>query len=59
MIEDRDNESSLDPLDKPADEDVEDAWAAEIQRRIEELESGDVRPIPWHEARPMMFGSKK
>jgi putative addiction module component (TIGR02574 family) len=59
MIEDRDHESSLDPLDEPADEDVEDAWAAEIRRRIEEIESGEVRPIPWDQARRTMFGSKK
>lgn len=37
--------------DEPADEGVEAAWSAEIKRRIEELDSGKVKPIPWEEAR--------
>jgi putative addiction module component (TIGR02574 family) len=37
--------------DEPADEGVEAAWSEEIKRRIEELDSGKVKPIPWEEAR--------
>ena len=37
--------------DKPADEGVEAAWSEEIRRRIEELDSGKVKPIAWAEAR--------
>jgi putative addiction module component (TIGR02574 family) len=29
--------------------DVEDAWADEIRRRIEEVESGAVKTIPWEQ----------
>ena len=44
--------SLLESLDEePADEGVEAAWSEEIQRRIEELDSGKVKPIPWAEAR--------
>lgn len=34
-----------------ADADWEDEWAAELQRRIAEIDSGDVTPIPIEEAR--------
>jgi putative addiction module component (TIGR02574 family) len=37
--------------DEPADASVEAAWLEEIKRRIEELDSGKVKPIPWAEAR--------
>lgn len=37
--------------EEPADEGVEAAWEEEIKRRIEELDSGKVKPIPWEEAR--------
>jgi putative addiction module component (TIGR02574 family) len=35
----------------PADEDVEAAWSDEIQRRIEEIDSGKVQLIPYEEVR--------
>lgn len=41
----------LESLDAPAEEGVEEAWADEIKRRIEEVESGAVKTIPWEEAR--------
>jgi len=41
----------LDSLDEEQDEAVEQAWAEEIQRRIQEIESGAVKTIPWSEAR--------
>jgi putative addiction module component (TIGR02574 family) len=43
--------SLLESLDEGVDEDAEDAWAAEIARRIHELDSGAVTPVPWSEAR--------
>jgi hypothetical protein len=33
------------------DPSVEEAWNLEIARRIEELDSGKVKPLPWAEAR--------
>ena len=44
--------SLLESLDEAlADEGVEAAWSEEIRRRIEELDSRKVKPIPWEEAR--------
>ena len=34
-------------LDRPADADAESGWDAEIERRIEAIESGEVRLEPW------------
>ena len=38
------------------DPDAESAWQAEIERRIAELDQGKVKPIPWAEARRLIFG---
>ena len=38
-------------LDEGEDADVETAWAAEIDRRIAEIESGEVETVSWEEAR--------
>ncbi len=43
--------SLLDSLDQEVDEDAETAWHAEIDRRLRDLDSGKVKPIPWSEAR--------
>lgn len=38
------------------DPDAEAAWQVEIERRVAELDQGKVKPIPWAEARRMIFG---
>lgn len=43
--------SLIDSLDEVVDEDAEAAWATEISRRVQELDSGAVRAVPWAEAR--------
>lgn len=43
--------SLLDSLDTEVDEDAEAAWAAEVSRRVRELDSGIVQAIPWAEVR--------
>jgi putative addiction module component (TIGR02574 family) len=43
--------SLLDSLDQEVDEDAEEAWKLEIDRRLRELDSGSVKPIPWSDAR--------
>jgi putative addiction module component (TIGR02574 family) len=48
--------SLLESLDEGTDEGVEAAWAVEIAKRIHELDSGAVTPIPWPEARRMILG---
>jgi hypothetical protein len=47
------NDISLDP-DNDGDEspdDVEAAWSLEIEKRLREIDSGKVKPVPWEEAR--------
>lgn len=48
--------SLLDSLDEVVDEDVEQASALEIARRLEEVQSGKVRAVPWAEARRRIVG---
>jgi putative addiction module component (TIGR02574 family) len=43
--------SLLESLDNTVDTRAEEAWSAEIANRIQELDSGKVKPIPWSEAR--------
>jgi putative addiction module component (TIGR02574 family) len=38
-------------LDQSEDKDVEAAWASEIERRIDEIESGEAETVSWEEAR--------
>lgn len=48
--------SLLDSLDQEVGEDAEAAWHAEIDRRLRELDSGTVKPVPWSEARRRISG---
>lgn len=41
---------------EPEDPEAEAAWEKEIERRIAELDRGGVRPVPWSDARGMIFG---
>jgi putative addiction module component (TIGR02574 family) len=43
--------SLLESLDEIVDASAEEEWNEEIARRIKELDSGKVKPIPWAEAR--------
>jgi len=43
--------SLLDSLDDTVDVSAEEEWTQEIARRIAELDSGKVKPVPWAEAR--------
>ena len=48
--------SLLESLDETVDEGAEAAWAEEIGKRIRELDSGAVTPVPWPEASRMILG---
>ena len=48
--------SLLESLDEGTDEGEEAAWATEIAKRIHELDSGAVTPVPWPEARRRILG---
>ncbi len=43
--------SLLESLEDTLDASAEEEWSQEIARRIAELDSGKVKPIPWAEAR--------
>jgi putative addiction module component (TIGR02574 family) len=43
--------SLLESLDDTVDGSAEEEWNEEIARRIQELDSGKVKPVPWAEAR--------
>ena len=43
--------SLIESLDDEIDKDAEEAWRFELERRMAELDSGAMRPIPWSEAR--------
>jgi putative addiction module component (TIGR02574 family) len=45
----------IEALDSEAEEGVDDAWRAEIERRMAELDSGAVQTIPWEELRERLF----
>lgn len=38
-------------LEPAPDEDIDAAWAAEIERRSREIKEGTVRPLSWKEVR--------
>jgi putative addiction module component (TIGR02574 family) len=43
--------SLLESLDDTVDANAEAEWNEEIARRIQEFDSGKIKPIPWAEAR--------
>jgi len=47
----------IESLDEEVDAAAEEAWADEIARRVDELDRGEVQPIPWAVARRMILGS--
>jgi putative addiction module component (TIGR02574 family) len=48
--------SLLDSLEETVDEDVEAAWQAEILVRLQEIDKGAVKLVPWAEARRHIAG---
>ena len=48
--------SLIDSLDETVEPDAEKAWAAEIRRRLEEIDEGRVQLVPWAEARETILG---
>ena len=45
----------IESLDLKSEEGVEEAWVAEIEHRMAELDSGAVKPIPWSELRTRLY----
>jgi len=46
----------IESLDTETEEGVEAAWFAEVERRMEEFDSGKVQGIPWDELRTRLLG---
>jgi len=43
--------SLLESLDEVVDENAEATWAVEINRRIDDLNTGKAKTVPWSQAR--------
>ena len=48
----------IDSIDPATDADWAEAWDAEIAKRIDELDQGKVKTIPWADVQRMMLGTK-
>ncbi len=46
-------------LDSEVDDDAEAAWSAEIRRRIERLDAGLAKTVPWAEARRRILAAAR
>jgi putative addiction module component (TIGR02574 family) len=40
---------------EPAEDGADEAWSAEAKRRLAEVHSGAVKPVPWEEAQRQIF----
>lgn len=49
--------SLLDSLDSTVDADADAAWEIEVARRIQDLDQGKTRTIPWAEVRRKIAGT--
>ena len=45
----------LESLEGEPDEDVEAAWVEEIERRVRQIDSGEVQTIPWEQVRAELY----
>ncbi len=45
----------LESLEGEPDPEVEAAWAEEVERRIRQIDSGEVKLIPWEQVRAELF----
>ena len=45
----------IESLDAESEEGVDDAWMAEVERRMAELDAGAVQPLPWDELRARLY----
>ena len=45
----------IESLEGEPDPDVEKAWAEEVERRVRQLDAGEVETIPWEKVREELF----
>jgi putative addiction module component (TIGR02574 family) len=62
-LEDRDRAELagmlIESLETQPDPDVKATWAEEVERRVREVDSGEVTTIPWEQVRSELFGRVK
>jgi putative addiction module component (TIGR02574 family) len=46
----------IESLEDSVDEDAEAAWSKEIARRIDDLDKGKIKTVPWSVARRQILG---
>ncbi len=46
----------IESLEPESEEGVEEAWVAEIERRMAELDSGTVQTVSWEELKSRLYG---
>jgi putative addiction module component (TIGR02574 family) len=49
----------IESLEPTAEEGVEQAWLAEIERRMAELDSGSAEMIPWDKLKARLYDSSR
>ncbi len=49
----------LQSLEEAADPGVEAAWSEEIERRIRQIDSGEVKTVPWEQVRAELFARSR
>jgi putative addiction module component (TIGR02574 family) len=47
----------LESLETPPDPDVEAAWAQEIDRRVRQIDAGEVELVPWEDVKKRLLGT--
>lgn len=45
----------IESLDTEIEEGVEAAWLEEVERRMESLDTGEVKTVPWEEVRERLY----
>ncbi|PZP60749.1 MAG: hypothetical protein DI596_05625 [Azospira oryzae] len=49
----------IESLEPESEEGVEEAWLAEIERRMAELDGGAVQAVSWEALRAKLFGDRR
>ena len=49
----------IESLDQHVDADAEAAWAAEIARRLQDVQCGAANTVPWSQARQMIVAEER
>jgi putative addiction module component (TIGR02574 family) len=52
-------DSLLESLDTEVDEDAEEAWHAEVHRRLTEIDTGAVSLVPWEDVQRRLWSRLK